>query len=378
VKYMGSKSQLLRGPLGRMLLRESAKSSRFVDLFCGAGSVSRFVAVQREIPVLSSDLQKFATVLSAAVIERTEPYLNTQVTIDWCKSAAEHQGTDPISARLAEASASARASVMDARRLSADHGDAGFILRDYGGHYFSPLQARQFDVLYQSLPEGAGDRTIALAALIQGASRCAAAPGHTAQPFQPTDRLIPHIQNAWSRSAIIETQRALDELVRHHALVPGTVANSAADEVVHRLGDGDFVFLDPPYSDVQYSRFYHVLEGISRGGWPSVSGSGRAPDKELRPTSDFSLRSKSAGAMRTLLQGISDQGCNRVAITFPNAEASNGLSAHAITGLAREAGWRVRKTLVNATHSTLGGAGDAGVRGSRKSVREALFLLVRT
>lgn len=377
MKFMGSKSQMLRGALGRMLIREVGSSDRFVDLFCGSGSVSRFVAERHRLPVLSSDLQYFATVLCGAVTERSEPYINQDVTVEWCKRGVEDCASDLVAKEVLAEGEFSRRYVLDARRKAEEFGHSGFVMRDYGGHYFSPLQARQFDLLHQSLPEGGIDRKVALAALIRAASRCAAAPGHTAQPFQPSERLLPHIANAWSRSVATETQRALDEIARQHALVEGRTLNAAATEVISDLQRGDFVFCDPPYSDVQYSRFYHVLEGISRGGWPAVTGAGRAPEIALRSTSDFSLRSRSAEAMRDLLQGIRDRDCARVAITFPNTEASNGLSARSIAKVAKQTGWRVNKTLVDATHSTLGGSGEGGARDSRRAVREALFLLDR-
>ena len=49
-----------------------------------------------------------------------------------------------------------------------------------------PSEADAIDAFRASLPRSEPSRTIALAALIRAASKCAAAPGHTAQPFQPT------------------------------------------------------------------------------------------------------------------------------------------------------------------------------------------------
>ena len=57
-----------------------------------------------------------------------------------------------------------------------------------------------------SLPEQEGLRNVALAALIQAASRCAASPGHTAQPFKPNETAGRFLIEAW--------QRDLPEIVR--------------------------------------------------------------------------------------------------------------------------------------------------------------------
>lgn len=378
MKFMGSKTELLRGRLGRLVVRETASSSRFVDLFSGSGSVSTFVAERIAVPVVSCDMQRFSSVLSGAIIGRAEPYANNAVLSDWTKEIAEQLNRD---ARYIDWQSSRWAADTDAvlaARLAAEssaHEDV--FTRHYGGHYFSPIQSLELDWLYRSLPTDPDDRIVALAAIIRASSRCAASPGHTAQPFQPTERLLPHIQTAWSRSMIAETQRALEETARRHALVAGEARQCSADVAIDDVREGDTVFCDPPYSDVQYSRFYHVLEGISIGGWPTVSGNGRSPDIDLRARSDFSLKSRSESAMRDMLLALYEQGCQSVIITFPNTAASNGLSAVKIGAAARSTGWKTKKVLVDSTHSTLGGANDGGLRGSRRDLREAVFILHR-
>jgi hypothetical protein len=133
------------------------------------------------------------------------------------------------------------------------------------------------------------------------------------------------------------------------------------------------VFCDPPYSAVQYSRFYHVLEGVARGGWAEVSGTGRAPEGSDRAISEFSLKSKATVAMDELLRRLHSRGCSAM-ITFPDAEASNGLSAERITEQAKGS-WNVETHYVDSSHSTMGGPSGDVARGSRRSVKEAVLLL---
>ncbi|MGC3952835.1 MAG: DNA adenine methylase [Propionicimonas sp.] len=146
-----------------------------------------------------------------------------------------------------------------------------------------------------------------------------------------------------------------------------------AEVAVAALGEGDLVFCDPPYSAVQYSRFYHVLEGIARGGWDEVSGSGRAPARSSRKTSSFSMKSKATSAMKALLDGLREREC-RVIITFPDADASNGLSGQQIITMAEEA-WTSKPYYIDSVHSTLGGSSDGGTRGGRRLLKESVILL---
>ncbi len=365
MKYMGSKTALLSGELGDILISEAASADRFVDLFAGSGAVARFAAQQTKLPILSVDLQEYARVFAAAVIERTSSLVDDPGLISWLMTpevAVVGGGSVPLTADLVRAA-----------RVEADSASEGFITRHYGGHYFSLSQARSLDALYAALPGSEQLRTVALAALLHAASVCAAAPGHTAQPFQPTTTLLPYIEQSWSRSVHEAARGALDQLAPAFAAVKGEARVGDAQSTVATLQEGDLVFCDPPYSAVQYSRFYHVLEGIARGGWDEVSGNGRAPAKTLRRTSDFSMKSKAPTAMKRLLTGLRERGC-RVIITFPTAAASNGLSGQDIIAMAAE-DWTVEPHYVDSVHSTLGGSSDGGPRGGRKKLKEAVIVL---
>lgn len=357
-----------------MLLRECAKASRFVDLFSGSGSVAHFVAENTDLPVLSVDLQHYSAALAACITERNEAASESPVVLSWTESVRTALAKDVTYDALAEPIGRlGKATVLRARKKADLVSGKFFITRHYGGHYFSPQQAYVLDLLYATLPTQRAQRTLGLAALLRTASACAAAPGHTAQPFQPTEKLLPYIKNAWSRDVLTECQKQVEMLAKRHARTMGRAVSADASEIVSELEAGDLVFCDPPYSAVQYSRFYHVLEGIAQGGWPEVSGAGRSPDREFRESSDFSMKSQATVAMTELLAKLRERSC-RVIITFPDAEASNGLSGKDIVDIASSQ-WRVTEQYVDSVHSTLGGSANGGTRGGRRVLQEAVLLL---
>ncbi|MGC3994720.1 MAG: DNA adenine methylase [Propionicimonas sp.] len=362
---MGSKTALLGGPLGEILLREASGARRFVDLFAGSGAVAHFVSQKTDLPVLSVDLQEYARVLTAAITERTTSLAGDTSLKAWISAASAR-------AESSDQTELTAAAVKQARAEASATGE-GFITRHYGGYYFSPGQARMLDYLHSTLPESEPVRTVALSALLQAASVCAAAPGHTAQPFQPTKSLLPYIATAWSRSVTSAVSTAVEQIAPAFARQRGTALVGDAGSIVATLDDGDLVFCDPPYSAAQYSRFYHVLEGIARGGWDDVTGSGRAPDRSSRKTSDFSMKSKARAAMKGLLDGLRIRGC-RAVVTFPDADASNGLSGQEVIAMATR-DWSVEAHYVESIHSTLGGSSDGGTRGGRKKLKEAVIVL---
>jgi adenine-specific DNA-methyltransferase len=243
----------------------------------------------------------------------------------------------------------------------------------YGGHYFSPTQSLSFDAMLRSLPTEHEYRDVCLAAVIIAASRCAASPGHTAQPFKATRTAGRYLREAWKRDPFAYTEKALKELCPLHAAEPGKADVADANAVAKSLDESDLVFVDPPYSGVHYSRFYHVLESIARGHCGAVEGVGRYPPRAERPNSAYSRRDSSSDAMDGLLKTLADRRC-RVVLTFPKDECSNGLSGESLEKMAKRHFNVVRKT-VKTRFSTLGG--NTSNRAARH-VSDELILILRS
>ena len=192
-------------------------------------------------------------------------------------------------------------------------------------HYFSPTQALTLDFMLRYLPSNEPDHSVCLAGTIAAASHCSASPGHTAQPFQPTVRAFPYIIEAWSKNALAIAETALCDLCSRRAQVAGEAHGGDAVSVAATLKPTDLVVVDPPYSAVHYSRFYHVLETVSRGQASEVAGAGRYPPISVRPQSSFSRRSGSAAALSLLMEKLARTG-STIIFTFLAGSSSNGLS----------------------------------------------------
>ncbi|MCL5995522.1 MAG: DNA adenine methylase [Chloroflexi bacterium] len=370
---MGSKQALLKNGLGKLLFEQSYYADRIVDLFCGSSAVSWFIAEHTTKPVLAVDLQSYATCLAESVIGRTQPIDYAQalaVWIDTARRASKHSIVWRDISLLTRAY-KGEEFVSSARALCQDKKGTGLMWRAYGGHYFSPAQSAKLDFLMRHLPDEPCLHNVCLAALIIAASRCAASPGHTAQPFQPTQRSIKFIFEAWDRDPFSESQNALQMLCGRHANAKGETLIADAVEVAKQLKRHDLVFVDPPYSDVHYSRFYHVLETIARGKCGPITGVGRYPPYEERPQSDFSLKSRASNAVKQLLNSLASAGA-RVVLTFPKNECSNGLSGESVIEIARE--WfHIVENAVDSRFSTLGG--NNSYRAARLKAHELILLM---
>jgi hypothetical protein len=371
---MGSKRVMLQNGFGSAISAAAQNSERIVDLFAGSGVVAWYAAEHFDQPVLAVDLQVYSAVLSRAVIGRTRGLNMAKLERDWlgpAERSAFGQPTWNASQRVVEPLD--RVAVKRARKLCQE-ADGGMLWSWYGGHYFSPCQAIQLDCALALLPPREPDRSACRAALIAAAGYCAAAPGHTAQPFQPTDSALPYIRDFWGRDPFTYARTWLSQIAPRFARKKGATEVADALDVVEELEANDLVIIDPPYSDVQYSRFYHVLEAIARAEdiqTLTVSGVGRYPPAAERPRSDFSLKSRSESALEDLLDALADIGC-RAVITFPATRCSNGLSGAQIARLAKRQ-FSVQTETVKGRFSTLGGNGTT--RAARTASAEMIISL---
>lgn len=368
MKYMGSKRWMLANGLGTLLVNEAYLSGRFVDLFSGTGAVSWHVAKSASCQVVAVDLQAFSSVLSTSVIGRTEALTDNQGVTSWFEAAKSMTEIgDSSSLRPTEI----RAEDVIAMRKRCDR-SAGLLTSCYGGYYFSPYQAHMLDSLLTSLPNEEPLRSVCLATLISAAARCAAAPGHTAQPFSPTNTGLQYIREAWARDPLQICTEILPKIAGQYARRLGRAVIGDALDVAHQeVSSNDLVFLDPPYSAVQYSRFYHVLETIARGNCGPVSGRGRYPPFAERPHSKFSLKGRALAELSDLLSLLGLRRC-RVVMTFPQYGCSNGIVGEEVASLARQ--WFFVDTrMISLRHSTLGG----GANSDRSSRRQSVELVMR-
>ena len=375
MKYMGSKRTMLKNGLGQLICKEAASAGRIVDLFCGAGAVAWYAAENTSKQVIAVDLQQYATVLAESIIGRNKainPNLFQSIWIDKARKARRRSKYWSAAFTLSSANRCTRKLVDQARNLCKKPSAIGPIWNAYGGHYFSPAQAISFDFLLRYLPPDKPQRTVTLAAVIIAASRCAAAPGHTAQPFQPTRTAGKYLWSAWQLDPLEESKRALEIICPKHAKIAGSAYMGDAVSFATRLKPNDLVIIDPPYSGVHYSRFYHVLETIAQGKNISVFGAGRYPPLQERPQSKFSLKAQSKEALTKLLSAVATAG-SKVIFTFPHGQCSNGLSGQDILDEA-DGLFDVQEKIICGKFSTLGGNNER--RESRAASKELLLLLI--
>lgn len=365
---------MLRNGLGEVISHVAPVANGFADLFTGSGAVACHVAENYDVSVQAFDLQQFAIALADSVVGRDKPTENDLWLSEWVvrasdavKSSNIRKPAEEIDIRIKTSELSE--AVAEARAISSES-EFSFC-RAYGGYYFSPLQASVLGALRENLPDDRAQRKIGLAALISTASQCAASPGHTAQPFRPTETAGKYLVEAWGRPVGEVLKLRVAEIARRHALKKGGARVADANAVAAELEEGCVAFVDPPYSSVHYSRFYHVLETICRGSSGEVSGAGRYPPPEERPSSNFSIQTRAHKAFEELFSTLAGSGA-RAIVTFPDKGASNGITGDILREIAADK-FVIVEEKVSSRFSTMGG--NSNHRAARQDAVELILSL---
>src|ERR1700722_5475953 len=172
---------------------------------------------------------------------------------------------------------------------------------------------------------------------------------------------------------------ALREIAPLYAKKQGNAFISNAITLTEKLQKNDLCMIDPPYSGVQYSRFYHVLETIAQGTCGVVSGVGRYPLISKRPQSAFSNTGQSLKALEELLAKLAKKQVT-VIFTFPKGKCSNGLSGEIVVETVRKYFSISADSRIHGHFSTLGGNNRFNKNKKMKEARvksEELLLLLK-
>lgn len=362
-----------------------AQSGTLLDVFSGMCSVGEAIGTARQ--VWSNDVQFFASEVARALFTSNAPPLSPLECADihFQPYRQHRQKLQNIfaSSLLAENNLLAADSFaqFEARekQLSLE------IQRDalqcrlrlphlfsitYAGNYFGVQQAIEADAIVHALTSCRINRKTSLdqsrwghVALGRALLKIANSTGHFAQFLKPKETTLRRHITLRKRSLWTEWLISIGVMApvgsagwrRHNKafrqdclrLLP-VLAKSKAEVSV--------IYADPPYTDDQYSRYYHVLETLIRYDYPQVNGAGLYRPNRFR--TPFSLKSLAADAMNKLISGAAKTGADLV-LSYP----ANGLlvrAGHDIRSMLRKSFARVEVAdEISHKHSTFGASKGA-------------------
>jgi adenine-specific DNA-methyltransferase len=396
ITYMGTKRALI--PIVSEVIH-SAQKGTLLDAFSGMCAVGEAVSPKRQ--VWTNDVQIFAAEVGRALFmsrhvpltatdaaarhfadfksqkERLSEVFSRSLRAEACVLAAE---TFSEFARSSQKLNSILDREIESCRLRTPH----LFSKTYSGTFFGIGQAIEADALYAAFVHSYQKRIISrdehrwcMIALGRTLLKLANSTGHFAQYLKPKKENFRRYLALRRRSMWVEWLNSLsdlapirDDIWRSKNKVFNEDCLRLLPALAKKNSSVGVIYADPPYTDDQYSRYYHVLETLFLYDYPSVTGAGLyRPNRFHTP---FSLKSKVHAALETLSQSAARTGADLV-LSYPT------------TGLATKAGADIRTILkkhfrtvetcrsISHTHSTFGAS-----KGSAHTQATELIYLARS
>ncbi len=390
IRYMGNKQQLA-GEVA-VFCESRYDGRRLVDLFGGMGSVAGAAAASGR-NVWVNDIQSYAQLATRCLIASSEQPPPADLTRR-ALLPAYRRNLAALRERYAadlesERHVLRRGDIGALRRLQDDWrhpgNDAGVaaevrIIRDEGDDgpwrlatllfawgYFGLRQATELDSIRYAIDDAQAHGIIGTdhadwlrLAWLQTASRIASAPGHFAQFLRPTStagaRRILAARRRAGWDSLLEDVSTLrpygDSAWRANNRILGKDALEIWPELDALEVGPAIYYADPPYSKDHYSRYYHVLETLTRYDYPDAEGAGRYRPDRFRST--FAVKTEVVGSVRTIASEVAARD-SVLLLSYPSTgllTAQLGIDPAALLGEYFE---DVQLAIARAArHSTLG------------------------
>lgn len=390
---MGSKRSL--APRIAADINERFAVSTIVDAFAGTCAIGTALAPNH--PVVANDIHAFATAVARALLVASPPRPSLAAALRELKQPFEENLArllevlgDRVRAEQRLLAGCSRATGWQSflhfshEELSATPpitipglADVQAYRRDtklqpyalfsmlFASAYFGIRQAAEIDSLRFAIDSAdPRHRDFYLVALLHAVSHCSTSPGHFAQHLVPRDeKNTRYIARIRQRSIFKRFLNELSQLESPQCF--DRAANAAYQEeatifiqrVVPTLAGPVVIYVDPPYSRAQYSRYYHVLETLILYDYPEAIGKGRY--RTDRFTTDYSRSSGVENAINALVSAAAGTG-HALYFSYPQ----NGLLYKKNVNLRDLLATHYPNVAIVAeatlAHSTLGGAPGTG------------------
>lgn len=287
IRYMGNKNRLLD-----FIIPEIKKITKKNDVICDLmmGTCSISYALKNRNTIYCNDIQYYSYVIGKGIIE------NNEITTDSCKALTD---------------------IRPNYLKNKDEKIFNFFTNNFSDTYFSEEQCIDIDSIRYSIEKIENDylKSLYLIALMFSMSKCESTTGHFAQ-YLPKEhkRCIPlRKKSIWD-----EFIKKCDEF---KSLILSDKTNNAFNMDYKEFfaskyfNEVECFYIDTPYTGEQYSRFYHVLETVTKYDNPDLEFKGKY--RKDRYMSDFSLRSNVKKEFQYMLNYLSENN-KKVVLSYSN------------------------------------------------------------
>jgi len=277
-RYIGNKNKLLPWITG--LIDEHTNGNSFFDVFAGTGVVSKEV-LRNYNKIILNDFLFSNNVIYSAFFGTAEYDIEKLKRIQKKYNKIRNRSLDDE-----------------------------YFQSHYGGSFFSERDAGIIGEIRTNIEMDKGltprERDILIASLLYSSDKIANTVGH-----YDAYRKVDLIQDRFIFDLINPLNTTSKEI---------EIYREDANNLVKKV-QADIAFIDPPYNSRQYSRFYHVLENLTKWNKPSLEGIAKKPPSEN--TSEF-CKTNAPVVFSNL---INDLNVNYIVVTYNNTYKSKSKSS---------------------------------------------------
>ena len=388
ISYMGTKRQL--APMIAEIVRKSSPGP-LLDLFSGICAVSSAVGPLRHI--WCNDAQLFASTVARAfftfsdppipheeVVELIRPHFlenQSALTLRFIQSvSAEHDALGSNHLQSIQELEDQTPSVLNNDALERERRQLmeaptlppyRLFSITYAGGYLGLHQCIEVDSLRYAFDQLAQRNHLTndqhawmCLALCQALSKCATTTGHFAQYLRVKEKTKKRFLAQRRRRIWQEWLSALSSLAplgHKEWRLKNKGFHGDALDLLQELTDKNIrpavIYADPPYTDDQYSRYYHVYETLLLYDYPAIQSTGRyRPDRFSSP---FSLKTKVRHAVETMISCCAELKCDLI-LTYPETGLLPDSKRTILSLLRGHYGGNVSTVALEHQHSSLGGS----------------------
>lgn len=281
-RYTGSKLKL-KDWIKDLIIANCPNCSSFCDIFAGTGVITDTLINEYDSFILNDFL--FSNEIIYKAFYKNEAY-------DLQKLLTFKQRYDSLDYDLLE---------------------DNYVSINFGGKYFEVGDSKAIGYIRQDIEDNKiflneREYSILIASLLYSFDKCANTVGHYEAYFKNKDI---------ARSFTFELITPYDTLALEKKFdIYREDANMLASSI-----SADIVYIDPPYSSRQYSRFYHILENITKWEKPQLHGTA------LKPPAENMSAYCSSSAKTAFSDLINKLSCKYIVVSYNNTYNSKSSSS---------------------------------------------------
>lgn len=275
IKYSGNKLRIL--PTIVWLVRRVVKNAgTILDLMAGTHCVG--YALKQQCRIYANDIQEYSFVIGKAFIEHGGYSINRDL---------------------------AGKELMKTIRKNQKNPKFNLFQETYPNTYFTASQCREIDNIRAAIETvPTPRRELYLTVLMSTMCYTSNTTGHFAEYLNKPPSNPKSVQKLFFKKCENLTVASNSYANTVFNLDYKRFLSGTAQELVEIVERSDLIYVDPPYSAAQYSRFYHILETLVKYDDPSVKFKGRY--RSDRYFSDFCRKSRAQTELDYALGRLSE------------------------------------------------------------------------